>query len=78
MVVNPFWFGVLITIFALFVFMFILAYVHSKKSESWEEYEPTEEEFRKAIKEISGKNVRVVKKDGFLIGEIIEDSEDES
>lgn len=76
--INAFWFGVLMTLFALFVFMFIMAYVHAKKSEDYEEYDPSEDEFREALEEMTGKNFRIVRKNGFMIGEIIGDDEDES
>ena len=80
--VNAFWFGVLMTLFAMFVAMFIIAYFHSKRGEKshekFEEYDPSEDEFREALEEMTGKKFRIVKKNGFMIGEIIDGGVDES
>ena len=73
MYVNPFWFGVLMTIVSFIVVMIILALARSHQ-ERWEEYEPSEEEFKKILSEMSGgKNFRVTYRDGYMVGEPIED-----
>ena len=38
MYVNPFWFGVLITIIVEVVIMLIVGFVSIKREEAWEEY----------------------------------------
>ena len=79
MLVNPFWFGFLIAMVAILILVLVLAFVKARQDErEWEEYQPTEEEFRKAIEELTGKKFRIVEKNGFLVGEPLEDEEDES
>ena len=79
MMVNPFWFGVLMTLFAMMVIAMILAFISSKtNNDEYEDYEPTDEEVRQALEEITGKRFRVVRKNGYLVGEEIGDRDDES
>lgn len=70
--VNPFWFGFLLAIVVMIVLTMILAYINGKRKEE-EEYQPTEEEVREALEEITGKKFRIVNKNGYLVGEIIEE-----
>lgn len=74
MLVNPFWFGFLIAIVTLLILTLILAYIKGRQ-EDQEEYQPTEEEVREALEQITGKKFKVVKKNGYLVGEEIEDKE---
>lgn len=79
MMVNPFWFGVLVAFFAILLLMFILALISSKRSDDdWEEFEPTEDEFREALESMTDKKFRIVRKNGYMIGEILEDDDNES
>ena len=76
MYVNAFWFGFLIAMVVILILTLILAYVKGREEEKeWEEYQPTEEEVREALEEITGKKFRVVEKNGYLVGEEIEDEE---
>ena len=75
MYVNAFWFGFLIAIVTLLILTLILAYIKGRQ-EDQEEYQPTEEEVREALKQITGKKFKVVEKNGYLVGEEIEDEED--
>ena len=76
MLVNPFWFGFLIAMVVVLVLVILLAFIKARQDErEWEEYEPTEEEFEKALSEVTGKKFRIVQKNGYLIGEAIEEEE---
>ena len=72
MYVNPFWFGFLLAIVVMIVLTMILAYINGKLKDE-EEYQPTEEEVREALEEITGKKFRIVNKNGYLVDEIIEE-----
>lgn len=77
MYVNPFWFGVLMTIVSAIIVMIILAIVRSHQEE-WEDYEPSEEEFKQALSEMSGgKSFKIYYHDGYMVGEAIEDETDD-
>ena len=73
MYVNAFWFGFLIAMVVILILTLILAYI---KGRDEEEYQPTEEEVREALEEITGKKFRVVEKNGYLVGEMIEEEEE--
>ena len=75
MYVNAFWFGFLIAIVTLLILTLILAYIKGRQ-EDQEEYQPTEEEVREALEQITGKKFKVVEKNGYLVGEEIEDEEE--
>ena len=74
--VNAFWFGFLIAIVTLLILTLILAYIKGRQEENEEEYQPTKEEVREALEEITGKKFRIIEKNGYLVGEEIEDEED--
>ena len=74
--VNAFWFGFLIAIVTLLILTLILAYIKGRQEENEEEYQPTKEEVREALEEITGKKIRVVEKNGYLVGEEIEEEEE--
>lgn len=74
MTVNPFWFGVLMTIVAELVVMIVIAWVNSHRNAKLEEEE--EDAFFQAIASMEGKKVRIVRKNGYLVGEAIEDKDD--
>lgn len=76
MYVNAFWFGFLIAIVTLLILTLILAYIKGRQEENEEEYQPTKEEVREALEEITGKKFRIIEKNGYLVGEEIEDEED--
>ena len=64
----------------MLVFFITLAHFAGKREDEncWQEYEPTEEEFRQVIEEITGKKFKIVEKNGYLVGEPVEDEKDES
>lgn len=77
MYVNAFWFGFLIAMVVILILTLILAYINGREEEKeWEEYQPTEEEVREALEEITGKKFQVVEKNGYLVGEMIEEEEE--
>ena len=76
MLVNPFWFGFLIAIVTLLILTLILAYVKSREEDEEEECQPTEEEDREFKEQIIGKKFKIVEKNGYLVGEMIEEEEE--
>lgn len=74
MFVNPFWFGVLMTIVVEIMLSVILVIIREAKGYK---REVTEEDLRQLLEDITGKKFRVVEKDGYLIGEPVEDREDD-
>ena len=76
MYVNAFWFGFLIAMVVMLILTLILAYIKGRQEENEEEYQPTEEEVREALEEITGKKFKVVEKNGYLVGEMIEEEEE--
>lgn len=73
MVVNPFWFGVLMTIVVEIMLSVLLVIIREAKGDK---REVTEEDLRLLLEDITGKKFRVVEKDGYLIGEPVENRED--
>lgn len=76
MYVNAFWFGFLIAMVVMLILTLILAYIKGRQEENEEENQPTKEEVREALEEITGKKIRIIEKNGYLVGEEIEDEED--
>lgn len=77
MYVNPFWFGVLMTIVAAIIVMIILAIVRSHQEE-WEPSWEDEQEINKILTEMSGgKSFKIYYHDGYMVGEAIEDETDD-
>lgn len=79
MEVNAFWFGFLIAIVVLLVLTIILAMVTGRRREDeTEEIEVDQEEYRKALETMTGRKIRVYRdRNGFLVGEAIEDPDDD-
>ena len=72
MYVNPFWFGVLMTIVTMIVLSIVVAIIKSHQED--EEIEDvSEEEFRNVVEEMTGKKFRIISKDGYMIAESLED-----
>ena len=74
MFVNPFLFGVLMTIVVEIMLSVILVIIREAKGDK---REVTEEDLRQFLEDITGKKFRVIEKDGYLIGEPVEDREDD-
>lgn len=75
MYVNPFWFGFLMAIVVMIVLSIVLSIIKSNQKEEWEEYEPTNEELKETLEAVTGKKFRIVKKNGYLVGEEIKDKD---
>ena len=72
--VNAFWFGLLIGMIFLLMFLAVLAHIANKREErKWEEI--SKEEARKLMSELSGKKFQVMEKDGELIAVPVEEEE---
>ena len=65
MYVNPFWFGVLMTIVAGLMFFLVLAIIQSARSD---DDDLTEDEYREILEEMTGEKIKVVTKNGVMIG----------
>lgn len=74
MMVNPFWFGVLMTLVAIMLLLMIAAFVGAKRSEREEQV--SEEEFAEALEQMTGKKFKVIMKDGYLVGKPLEDDDE--
>ena len=74
MLVNPFWFGVLMTIVVEIMLSVILVIIREAKGDK---REVTEEDLRMLLEDVTGKKFRVFERDGYLIGEPVEDREDD-
>ena len=77
MYVNAFWFGFLIAIVTLLILTLILAYIKGRQDDR-DDCQPDEEEFAQVLKELTGKKFRVVEKNGYLVGELIPEDEEET
>lgn len=71
MYVNPFWFGVLMTIVAIIVALIIIGLIRSKREDETEE--EIEQKFAVLLSEVTGKPYRVITKGDLLVGEPIDD-----
>lgn len=72
MYVHPFWFGVLMAIVAMIVLFLGFGIVRALTSEEDED----DEDFEQVLTEMTGKKFRIVRKNGYLIGEPIDDEDD--
>ena len=77
MYVNPFAFGVVVALAALFLMLviqsFITSILHPKDDDDM-----TEEEYKEMLEELTGKKFKITTKNGFLVGEPIEDDDDDN
>lgn len=76
MYVNPFWFGVLMTVVGLVVIMIILAIVTVQRDDKLRD-EEEEADFQKFLEEVENRKFKLVRKDGYWVGEPVEDDDDE-
>ena len=76
MYVNPFAFGVVATLAAMFILTVIRAVIHASDDDC-EDIEVSKEEFQQALEEMTGKKFNVVYRNGFMVGEPIEDLDDD-
>ena len=76
MYVNAFWFGFLIGVITVVVLIAVIAFIGSRRMED-EAEEVSEEEFKEALEQLTGKDFRVTRdKHGNLVGEIINDKKE--
>ena len=74
MYVNPFWLGILCVLVAEVIGAIILALV---KSHDGDREEVSTEEYKKLLEDMTGRKFRVKVVNGYLVGEPIEDADDE-
>ena len=74
--INPFWFGVLLTVIGLIVLLFIIAFINVKRSESedGEDVLMDEDAFKKMLSEA----VRDALRENIVFGDPVEDRDDET
>ena len=77
MYVNAFVFGIVATLAALFILMTAQALINSALHQDDGEEKLTEEEYRSILEEMTGKKFRIVNKNGVMVGEPIEDDDDD-
>lgn len=78
MVVNPFWFGVLLTIVGLIVAVLIIAFVNVKRHEAEDEVADDVLMDEDAFKKMLSEAVRDALRENIVFGEEIADKDDET
>ena len=73
--INPFWFGVLLTVIGLIVLLFIIAFVNVKRSENEEGEDVLMDE--DAFKKMLSEAVREALRENIVFGEEIADKDDQ-
>ena len=76
MTVNAFWFGFLIAVVRVLVLLISVAFISARRSER-EEEEISDQEYKEILEGMTGKKFKVVRKNGYLVGEPIEDHDDD-
>lgn len=76
MTVNAFWFGFLIAVVLVLVLLPSVAFISARRSER-EEEEISDQEYKEILEGMTGKKFKVVRKNGYLVGEPIEDPDDD-
>lgn len=76
MEVNAFWFGFLIAVVVILVLLISVAFISARRSER-EEEEISDQEYKEILEGMTGKKFKVVRKNGYLVGEPIEDPDDD-
>ena len=76
MTVNAFWFGFLIAVVLALVLLILVAFISARRSER-EEEEISEQEYKEILEGMTGKKFKVVQRNGYLVGEPIEDPDDD-
>ena len=75
MTVNAFWFGFLIAVVLVLVLLISVAFISARRSEQEEEI--SDQEYKEILEGMTGKKFKVVRKNGYLVGEPIEDPDDD-
>lgn len=76
MTVNAFWFGFLIAVVLVLVLLISVAFISARRSERDEE-EISDQEYKEILEGMTGKKFKVVRKNGYLVGEPVEDHDDD-
>lgn len=76
MTVNAFWFGFLIAVVLVLVLLISVAFISARRSER-EEEEISDQEYKEILEGMTGKKFKVVRKNGYLVGEPVEDHDDD-
>ena len=76
MTVNAFWFGFLIAVVLVLVLLISVAFISARRSER-EEEEISDQEYKEILEGMTGKKFKVVRKNGYLVGEPIADPDDD-
>lgn len=76
MTVNAFWFGFLIAVVLVLVLLISVAFISARRSER-EEKEISDQEYKEILEDMTGKKFKVVRKHGYLVGEPVEDHDDD-
>ena len=78
MEVNAFWFGFLIGVIAVFVLIMLVSLFGNRSGAGTAEIDISEEEYRELLEKATGKPMRVYRdRRGYLVGEAIEDPDDD-
>ena len=78
MEVNAFWFGFLIGVIAVFVVIMLVSLFGNRSGGETTEIDISPEEYRELLEKATGKPMRVYRdRHGFLVGEAIEDPDDD-
>ena len=76
MTVNAFWFGFLIAVVLVMVLLITVSFVAARRSEQ-EEEAMDEQQYKEILEDMTGKKFKVVRKHGYLVGEPVEDHDDD-
>ena len=76
MTVNAFWFGFLIAVVLVLVLLITVSFVAARRSEQ-EEEAMDEQQYKEILEDMTGKKFKVVREHGYLVGEPIEDPDDD-
>ena len=77
MTVNAFWFGFLIAVVVILVLLLAVAFAAARRNDE-EDIEINPAEYKAALEQMTGKHMRVFRdKNGYLVGEAIEDPDDD-
>ena len=79
MYINAFWFGLLIGVIAVVLLLIVVAFISGRHSEDEEEeVDISPAEYKAAMEKLTGQNIRVYRdKRGYLVGEAVEDPDDQ-
>lgn len=78
MTVNAFWFGFLIAVVVVMVLLLAIAFAAARRNVDEPDFNISPAEYKAALEQMTGKKMRVYRdKNGYLVGEAIEDPDDD-